>query len=219
MNRLNIGCGMSPTKGYINFDNSLSIRLAKFGSIGVYLHYFGLINKATLSNILFCKYNRIEWADVSKKIPVRSNTVDILYSSHMLEHLDQKCASLFLQEAMRVLKPNGTIRIVVPDLERIINDYNRKNDADQLITSMHVCNPKPISIIDKIKAILVGPRHHQWMYDKQSLSKLLVKSGFVNPVHLNPGETTMHSVGLLNLSERSEESIYIEANKPAQITH
>ena len=47
----------------------------------------------------------------------------MLYSSHFLEHLRDPEARSFLRECMRVLKPGGILRLVVPNLEDIARDY------------------------------------------------------------------------------------------------
>ena len=46
-----------------------------------------------------------------------NNSVDEIYSCHMLEHLDKKNGRNFLKECRRVLKVGGTIRLEVPDIE------------------------------------------------------------------------------------------------------
>jgi hypothetical protein len=51
------------------------------------------------------------------------------------------------------------------------------------------------------------------MYDGNSLSKLLLKAGFSKPVILKAGETQIGNPAELDLYERSEESVYVEATK------
>jgi precorrin-6B methylase 1 len=70
---------------------------------------------------------------------------------------------------------------------------------------------KPKSLLEKIKFFIVGARHHMWMYDKESLSNLLTENGFKNPVILNSGDTLIKDPGSLNLKEKEDESIFIEA--------
>jgi hypothetical protein len=55
--------------------------------------------------------------DLSKGIPFESDSVDAVCHSHVLEHLDRPVAGAFLKETLRVLKPGGIYRIVVPDFE------------------------------------------------------------------------------------------------------
>jgi hypothetical protein len=54
------------------------------------------------------------------------------------------------------------------------------------------------------------------MYDGASLARLLVGEGFEDPVRLRPGETTIADPGALDLREREEESLYLEARAPTR---
>jgi predicted SAM-dependent methyltransferase len=58
-------------------------------------------------------------------IPLEDSSVDVVYHSHVLEHFTKKDGANFLQECNRVLKPNGVMRIAVPDLEIIVREYLR----------------------------------------------------------------------------------------------
>ena len=213
MNRLNIGYGITPTKGWRNLDNSLSIRIAKWGPLGFFLHQLGLISTSTMGYISFCQKNNIEWADASHSIPASNNSIDVIYTCHMLEHLDRNEATSFLLEAKRVLRLNGVIRIVVPDIRKMVDEYIKSNDADSLIEATHMCASRPRTLTQRLRMLFIGTRHHQWMYDGDSLCRLLKKSGFENPLLLKAGETTINDPGLLDLTERFEESVYIEAKK------
>ena len=51
--------------------------------------------------------------------------LDVVYSSHVLEHFSLQEAAFLMREARRVLKPGGVIRIVVPDLEETAREYLR----------------------------------------------------------------------------------------------
>lgn len=61
--------------------------------------------------------------NLTKKLPFKDNSFDVVYHSHVLEHFSKKGAPLFLSECHRVLKPFGIIRVVVPDLEQIAKLY------------------------------------------------------------------------------------------------
>ena len=63
--------------------------------------------------------------DVRRPLPFGDGTVDAVYHSHLLEHLDAGAARAFLGECFRILRPGGTIRIAVPDLEGIARAYVR----------------------------------------------------------------------------------------------
>ena len=131
----------------------------------------------------------------------------------MIEHLDKEEAICFLREAYRVLKPGGIIRVVVPDISKIIGRYNEKADADKFVEDTHMSSPRPKGISQRIKFLIVGTRHHQWMYDGQSLCTLLNLTGFCMPTIMKAGETLIKDHEPLNLYERKSESLYVEAVK------
>ena len=49
--------------------------------------------------------------------PYPDNQFDIVYHSQVLEHVPKDKAPAFVRECLRVLKPGGVLRVVVPDLE------------------------------------------------------------------------------------------------------
>lgn len=63
--------------------------------------------------------------DLAKPLPFDDRSCDVVYHSHVLEHIPRTHGSAFLAECFRVLRPGGVIRVVVPDLERIIQDYQQ----------------------------------------------------------------------------------------------
>jgi SAM-dependent methyltransferase len=138
----------------------------------------------------------------------------MVYTSHMLEHLDRKEAQRFLAEARRVLAPGGIIRVAVPDLALLVRSYTVSGDADTFISGMHIAQDRPTGPARRIKAALTGPRNHLWMYDGQSLADLLRRAGFSNVCTMPAGSTRIPDPAGLDLSERAEESIYVEARNP-----
>lgn len=61
--------------------------------------------------------------DLRKPLPFPDGSFEGVYASHVLEHLAPIEALALLRECRRVLRPEGTVRVVVPDLERIARDY------------------------------------------------------------------------------------------------
>ncbi len=56
-------------------------------------------------------------------IPFPDNFFEVIYTSHVLEHIPRDKVKFVLDECKRVLRSEGVIRIVVPDLEEIVNTY------------------------------------------------------------------------------------------------
>lgn len=64
-------------------------------------------------------------ANLLKGIPFPDESFDVVYHSQVLEHFPKEKAQNFIKECFRVLKPDGIIRVVVPDLENIVDEYKR----------------------------------------------------------------------------------------------
>lgn len=77
--------------------------------------------------------------DLSRPLPFEDGIYDVVYSSHVLEHIDRSRVPALLGEFFRVLKPGGVVRVVVPDLEKVTREYLRQldiaatGDADALV--------------------------------------------------------------------------------------
>jgi hypothetical protein len=214
LRRLNVGCGATPTPGWVNYDNSISIRLAGWPVLTSLLRRLGLLSEQQKRFISIVKQKGIRYANVVKRIPEPDHSVEVLYTCHMLEHLDRREAALFLKEARRVLMPNGIIRIAVPDLRFHINNYLKDQNGDAFVENLKIARPQPNGLIEKLKHLLIGERDHLWMYDGESLCRLLLRSGFSNPHVLKPGQTTIPNPGNIDLAERAPESVFVEAINP-----
>lgn len=213
--RVNVGCGQTPTPGWRNFDNSLGVRLVRIPFLPGLLQGLGVLEGSQQQFIRFARENEIEYGDASRGLPIPDRSVDVLYSSHMLEHLDKDEAGAFFKEAIRVLRPGGIIRIAVPDIKKQVTRYNESGDADAFIEATHLCVSRPRSLVQKLRLLLVGARHHQWMYDGNSLSMLLRAHGFIRTGVMPAGQTGIRNYEPLDLEERAAESVYVEAEKGA----
>ena len=199
MERICVGCGQTPVRGWYNYDNSFSVRIAKHRLFVRLLNVLGVLHKAQIEFIELTRHNAVTWANAVEYLPHRDGSVEVLYSSHMIEHLDRHEAKRFLQEALRVLSPNGIIRIVVPDIRKQIGSYLQNGDADALIDSTCLTIAKHRTFLSRLIYLIVGERHHLWMYDGQSLVRMLLSVGFKDCTILPPGSTTISSPGELNL--------------------
>lgn len=66
------------------------------------------------------------WLDVRCGLPYASNSVDSIYSTHMIEHFYPDELQQLLRECARVLKPEGGLRLVVPNLKNAIIAYQQE---------------------------------------------------------------------------------------------
>jgi hypothetical protein len=103
------------------------------------------------------------------------------------------------------------VRLAAPDLSLLAADYLSTRDADGFVLRTHLAQARPSGLVPRLRAAVIGPRNHLWMYDGASLSKLLRQAGFAEVTVLAPGETAIADPGGLDLKERAEQSVYVEA--------
>ena len=61
--------------------------------------------------------------DLARGISLPDYSYEVVYSSHVLEHLPRNVAPRVCREFYRILKSGGIVRLVVPDLEAIASNY------------------------------------------------------------------------------------------------
>ena len=215
--RINIGCGASPTPGWLNMDGSLTVWLAKHPILLGFLRVCRLVGSSQLAFARYIEVNKLDmiFANATKRIPLKDGTATAVYSSHMLEHLDTIEVSRFLNEVYRVLAVGGTLRIAVPDLLKHARRYTEESrDADAFVTSTLLAPGKPRGLAGRLIYLAVGNRqYHLWMYDASSLKRRLRSVGFRDVLEISAGCTTIPDPGQLNLREREQESVYVEAKR------
>uniref|UniRef100_UPI004048C830 class I SAM-dependent methyltransferase n=1 Tax=Polynucleobacter sp. TaxID=2029855 RepID=UPI004048C830 len=99
------------------------------------------------------------------RLPFNNNSVNLIYCSHTLEHLQTEHALYFLREGHRILQPGGTLRLALPDIKadfeaaRIM--YSQLDSQSERIRklcrkiSTHMLSPTANINIDQLISILV----------------------------------------------------------------
>jgi len=112
--------------------------------------------------------------------PVESGSIDAIWSSHNLEHLQRHEVPRALSEFMRVLKPGGMLLMTMPDLQRIAELVA----ANQLEDRAYVSASGPITPLDMIfghtASLARGDTFmaHRTGFTAKTLERLLGEGGF-----------------------------------------
>jgi predicted SAM-dependent methyltransferase len=199
--------------GWVNIDNSWTVRLARIPGAVRLLAKIGVLSSEQAAFADTAAQSNLRWGDATRRLPFEDGSVGVLYTSHMLEHLDPSEALDALKEVHRVLGRDGIIRIVVPDLAVLAARYRETRDADAFVRSTQLAAQKPHRLLPRLKQAFLGDRGHHWMYDGLSMCRLLESVGFIQTVVLPAGRTTIPDPGALDLFERSDGSLYVEARK------
>ena len=201
---LNLACGSKSNYNWTNIDFSPIVFLAHHVTIARILRRIGALSEARYEKVLNVDPDIIRW-DLRKGIPFRNELFDVVYNSHFLEHIDLEAVVPFIKDIHRVLKKGGIVRIIVPDLQVLVNRYlssakklergdvSALNEHQETICSLFGqmvrresagtnLQPAFVRVIEKM--VRGGPGKigelHRWMYDKYTLQALLKDSGFVD---------------------------------------
>ncbi|MDX0411587.1 methyltransferase domain-containing protein [Sinorhizobium medicae] len=125
------------------------------------------------------------------ELPFPNGAFELIYCSHTLEHFYYPSEVEFvLSELRRVLKPGGTIRIVVPDLEPLVGAYVAGDIA--YFEARRKFAPIPYFAQTMLEDFLhyagAGPapgsglQSHKFGFDFETLALLLKRCGFSSVV-------------------------------------
>lgn len=239
---LNLGCGTRTAAhpDVLNVDWSLNIRIKQSSLLRLAVSpLLDARRRARLEQMA----GRLLAYDLSKGIPFGSDSVDIVYHSHVLEHLDRPVAERFLVEMHRVLKPGGLCRIVVPDfesacrayvehLELCVREPQQATTHEELIAGVLEQSVRRAAagasgrrgVAGLVERAVLGDARrrgetHQWMYDRISLPHLLQGVGFRDVAVLAWNESRIAGWQEIGLDrdpaggEYKPGSLYVEALK------
>ncbi|MFA6602445.1 MAG: methyltransferase domain-containing protein [Candidatus Shapirobacteria bacterium] len=200
MLKVNLGSGPDGLNSWDNLDWGMLPLLSKLGPIRRLLAGVGVLPKSYLID-----WPKIKLVDIRKRLPYPDSSVDVVYCSHVLEHFYRFETENILKEVKRIIKKDGVVRIVLPDLEKI-----KKNE-----TGSEGFNRKYLGYeADKDwgwRRRFI--REHRWMYDFKSLAEILSKAGLkkIKKSQWRKGECP--DIDKLDLSSHQDHSFYVEAKK------
>ena len=141
--------------------------------------------------------------NLKKGIPLKDQSVDFIYSSHMLEHIPFRDLINLLKECKRVLKEEGTFSVCVPNAGAVINAY-LNGEIVKWHNSYKPASVNTNSKIDQLNYIAYMDGEHKYLFDEENLVNTLLTAGFSTARlrKLDPN---------LDKEMRSDESIYAEA--------
>lgn len=115
------------------------------------------------------------------KIKLNDSSVIHIHAEHFLEHLDYFHSKEFLSECYRILQNKGTIRIIVPDAEKYITAYYKK-DLDFFKSLEDLGGtPKPLETpMHIINQMFRMGGDHKFAWDFNTLEHVLKEIGFKN---------------------------------------
>jgi len=156
-------------------------------------------------------------ADLRYPLPIDDACISGIFSEHTIEHLSFDEAARLLAECLRVLKPGGRIRIIVPDVSIFARNYVAGNTQWFEDWEREMLGPRGKRLFTPMQAIsFVTQEHgHRSAWDFESLQSLLAQVGFADVQRADFGVgAEPRLIRDRNLKSRIMTSVYVEASKP-----
>lgn len=146
--------------------------------------------------------------DIREGLPLETDSIDYVVSIHALPEVPYPGLVPVLQELRRVIKPGGVLRLALPDLERGIQAYLRK-DRDYFL----IPDEDMQSLGGKLILQLIWYGYSRTLFTYDFIEEMLLKSGFraVSPCRFK--ETNSSYADIVELDNREAESLFVEAIK------
>jgi predicted SAM-dependent methyltransferase len=199
--KVNLGCGMHCLNGWLNIDGSLTSLLGtnidvlnkllfKFAGSSEYYDF------SHFNDVI--KNKKLYWRNLSDGIPLNDNSIDVVFSSHFLEHLTKTDGQQLLNDIYRILKPGGLVRILVPDLDLAIQRFNKGEINETLDLFFYTSEKGDFSA-------------HKYNYTFASLKNKLEEIGFTSVVKQSHKKGECPDIEYLDIYP--DHSLYVEAKK------
>ena len=165
--------------------------------------------------------------DLTQPLPFEDNSIEIIFSSHFIEHIHLIEAQQLIRESYRILKPGGIIRFITPDMDIWIDKlYNKDIDFFQKyqeIITKHFGEWHEFAQLNtplQMLNCMLFAWGHKWMWDFETLEKEFSKVGFKNIKKKNYLESNISDINNIEnclpsklIENRNMESLFIEAVK------
>lgn len=149
--------------------------------------------------------------DITKSLPFKDNSFDIIYASHVLEHVPWFLQKKIFMELYRILKPHGVLEVWVPDALKIVTtvyDYETKGIDNIHLDGWYRFNEeKDVITWANGRIFTYGDGtanvcHHNWhktIYTPKYLQNLFIQSGFSEVRPMSSQEVRGVDHGWINL--------------------
>lgn len=163
MTLLNIGCGALAPEGWLNIDASPALRASKVPLLGRLVR---LDPEHIAPNAVY--------RDIVAGPPLEPRSCDLIFASHVLEHLSLADAHIMLDRVFVALRYGGIFRVIVPDLDAYVRDYILNpgaGAASAFMTRSGIgATRSRVGLRARMREALSNARH-QWMWTGASLQR------------------------------------------------
>jgi predicted SAM-dependent methyltransferase len=210
MDYVQFGCGLCAPGEWRNFDAGPAFWLQK---------YFPFLTSVLKRNG-FPEYpvRLIEYGDVIAGLPIKQQSAQAVYCSHVLEHLSLDELRGALRNVFKYLRPGGVFRLVVPDLAYYVQRYAESTEPDaamRFLRETHLGRERSHRGLRSWFRLAFGRSDHLWMWDYPSMEKELAEAGFVDIRRANFNDSSDPRFREVEEMGRWENCLGMECRRPA----
>jgi predicted SAM-dependent methyltransferase len=146
--------------------------------------------------------------DITQGLPYDSESIDLIYSEHFIEHFTVEQGVALFRDFHRVLKPGGVVRTATPDMRFILKRYFFMWRRQEWLTRYGY-----EYIQTRAEMVNIGFREwgHQYIYDEEELVRRLKEAGFQRTTREKLNRS--RHVDLRNLETRKDSTLIVEATR------
>ncbi|QQE12445.1 methyltransferase domain-containing protein [Planctomycetota bacterium] len=150
-------------------------------------------------------------ADAASKLPFNDDTFDTVYASHILEHIPWYQTADALSEWIRILKPNGTLEVWVPNglkIAKAFIDAELGNNNYIEDDGWYRFNPEKDPCMWASGRIFTygdgtgnptSPNWHRALFSPRRLEEAFSKAGLINIQQMKNQQVRGYDHGWINL--------------------
>jgi len=146
--------------------------------------------------------------DIRAGLPVESDHFEYIVGMHMLQDVAYPDVLPVLCELRRILKPDGILRLGLPDLDKAIAAYLRHDHR-----YFYISDEEASSLGSKLITQLVWYGSVRTPFTYEFIEEWLRKAGFREVTRCAFKETHSAYPDIVQLDNRERESLFVEAQK------
>ena len=159
----------------------------------------GAQNNKDFINVDITPFPHVHHAQDIKDLSIfPDNFADLIYASHVVEHIGHTRLEKTFKEWNRVLKKGGVLRISVPDFDKLIEIYKKTGNNIESFLYPLVGDPEHI------------PNIHLSIFNKEYLSSLFKRTGFDS---VKNWDSTNDNYGFTDFATTFKASLNMEGSK------
>jgi predicted SAM-dependent methyltransferase len=146
--------------------------------------------------------------DIRDGLPLETDSLDYAVSIHALPEIPYPDLVPTLEELRRVLKPGGTLRLALPDLDKGIQAY-LGGDSDYFL----IPDEDARSLGGKLAVQMSWYGYSRSLFTHDFIEELLLKADFTSVTSCAYQKTASPYPEIVELDNRELESLFVEAVK------